>query len=37
TDGRIRLTVEVIYGHAFRPMPKRNSRGEHIIHFNPKP
>jgi malonyl-CoA O-methyltransferase len=35
-DGRISLTVEVIYGHAFRPVPKRNSRGEQIIHFNPK-
>lgn len=34
-DGRIRLTVEVIYGHAFRTEPKRNSRGEQIIRFEP--
>ena len=35
-DGRIRLTVEVIYGHAFRPVPKRNSAGEQIIRFSPR-
>lgn len=35
-DGRIRLTVEVIYGHAFRPVPKRNSQGEQIIRFSPR-
>ena len=32
-DGRIALTIEVIYGHAFRPLPKKNSAGESIIHF----
>ena len=36
SDGRIRLTVEVIYGHAFRPIPKRNQPGEHIIRFEPR-
>jgi malonyl-CoA O-methyltransferase len=36
SDGRIRLTVEVIYGHAFRPIPKRNQQGEHIIRFEPR-
>jgi len=35
-DGRIRLTIEVIYGHAFRPVPKRNSSGEQIIRFSPR-
>ena len=35
-DGRIRLTVEVIYGHAFRPVPRRNSSGEAIIRFEPR-
>jgi malonyl-CoA O-methyltransferase len=35
-EGRIQLTVEVIYGHAFRSEPKRNSRGEQIIRFEPK-
>lgn len=32
-DGRISLTVEVIYGHAFRPLPKKTPSGESIIHF----
>jgi len=36
SDGRIRLTVEVIYGHAFRPVPRRNSYGEAIIRFEPR-
>jgi malonyl-CoA O-methyltransferase len=36
SDGRIRLTVEVIYGHAFRPVPRRNSQGEAIIRFEPR-
>jgi malonyl-CoA O-methyltransferase len=35
-EGRIQLTVEVIYGHAFRSEPKRNSRGEQIIRFEPR-
>lgn len=33
-DGRIPLTFEVIYGHAFRPLPRTNSRGESIIRFD---
>ena len=36
-EGRIRLTIEVVYGHAFRAEPKRNSRGEQIIRFEPRP
>jgi malonyl-CoA O-methyltransferase len=36
SDGRIRLTVEVIYGHAFRPVPRRNDQGEAIIRFEPR-
>ena len=35
-DGRLRLTVEIVYGHAFRAEPKRNSHGEQIIRFEPK-
>jgi len=35
-DGRIRLTIEVIYGHALRPVPKRNSSVEQIIRFSPR-
>jgi len=33
-DGRIPLTLEIIYGHAFRPEPKRNRAGESIIKFD---
>ena len=35
-NGNIRLTVEVIYGHAFRPAPVTTSRGEQIIRFEPR-
>ncbi len=33
--GDLRLTVEVIYGHAFRPQPTTTSRGEQILRFAP--
>jgi len=33
-DGRIPLTFEIIYGHAFRPLARTNSRGETIIRFD---
>jgi malonyl-CoA O-methyltransferase len=33
-DDRIPLTFEVIYGHAFRPVPRTTSRGESIIRFD---
>ena len=32
-DDQISLTVEVIYGHAFLPSPKKTRSGESIIHF----
>lgn len=32
-DGRIPLTFEVIYGHAFRPAPRVTASGEAIIRF----
>ena len=32
-DGRISLTIEVVYGHAFRALPKKTQAGEPIIHF----
>lgn len=35
-DGKIVLTVEVVYGHAFRSAPKMNSRGEAIVRFEPR-
>jgi malonyl-CoA O-methyltransferase len=33
-DGRIGLTFEVIYGHAFRPAPRVTKDGEAIIRFD---
>ncbi|WP_408639499.1 methyltransferase domain-containing protein [Noviherbaspirillum autotrophicum] len=35
-DGKIPLTFEIIYGHAFRPTPTKTSSGEAIIRFNPQ-
>jgi malonyl-CoA O-methyltransferase len=32
-DGRIPLTLEVIYGHAFKPIPKKKNTGESVIQF----
>lgn len=34
-DGKIPLTVEVSYGHAFRPVPRTTASGESIICFDP--
>ncbi len=33
-DGRIPLTFEIIYGHAFRPAPRTTSSGEAIIRLD---
>lgn len=33
-DGRIPLTFEVIYGHAFRPVARKTAAGESIVHLN---
>ncbi len=33
-DGKLGLTLEVIYGHAFRPRPRVTASGEAIIHFD---
>ncbi len=35
-NGDIRLTIEIVYGHAFRPAPVATSRGEQIIRFEPR-
>ncbi|BEV17509.1 methyltransferase domain-containing protein [Herbaspirillum sp. DW155] len=32
-DGKIPLTFEIVYGHAFRPVPKTTAAGESIIRF----
>ncbi|WP_188381351.1 methyltransferase domain-containing protein [Oxalicibacterium faecigallinarum] len=34
SDGKIPLTIEVVYGHAFRPAPRVTSSGESIIRFD---
>jgi malonyl-CoA O-methyltransferase len=34
-DGKLALTFEVIYGHAFRPAPRTTAAGEAIIRFQP--
>lgn len=36
-DGKIPLTFEIIYGHAFRPAPRVISTGESIIRIERKP
>lgn len=33
-DGKIPLTFEIVYGHAFRPVPRTTSSGEAIIRFD---
>ncbi|HEY0060575.1 MAG TPA: methyltransferase domain-containing protein [Telluria sp.] len=35
-DGKLALTFEVIYGHAFRPAPRVTRAGEAIIRFQPR-
>jgi malonyl-CoA O-methyltransferase len=35
-EGRLELSVELVYGHAFRPQPKTTSSGEAIIRFSPR-
>ncbi|MES2325134.1 MAG: methyltransferase domain-containing protein [Pseudomonadota bacterium] len=35
-DGKLGLTFEVIYGHAFRPAPRLTAAGEAIIRFAPR-
>lgn len=34
SDGKIPLTFEVVYGHAFRPAPTKTAHGESIIRFD---
>ena len=33
-DGTLPLTFEIVYGHAFRPVPRTTSSGEAIIRFD---
>jgi len=34
-DGKLHLTCEVVYGHAFRPAPRVTAAGESIVRFDP--
>jgi malonyl-CoA O-methyltransferase len=34
SDGKIILTVEVVYGHAFRPVSRKTAAGESIVRFD---
>jgi malonyl-CoA O-methyltransferase len=36
-DGKLGLSFEVIYGHAFRPAPRVTAAGEAIVRFQPSP
>jgi malonyl-CoA O-methyltransferase len=35
-DGKLGLSFEVIYGHAFRPAPRTTAAGEAIVRFQPR-
>ena len=35
-DGKLGLSFEVIYGHAFRPAPRVTAAGEAIVRFQPR-
>jgi malonyl-CoA O-methyltransferase len=35
-DGKLALSFEIIYGHAFRPAPKVTAAGEAIVRFQPR-
>lgn len=35
-QGKLSLSIEVIYGHAFRPLARTTSRGESIVRFTPR-
>lgn len=37
SDGRIPLTIEVVYGHAFKPQASKRENGESIVQFMPRP
>ena len=34
-DGRIPLTIELVYGHAWKPQPKQTGDGRAIVQFHP--
>ncbi len=36
-DGKLGLSFEVIFGHAFRPAPRVTAAGEAIVRFQPRP
>jgi malonyl-CoA O-methyltransferase len=32
-DGRLPATLEILYGHAWKPQPQKNESGESLVHF----
>jgi malonyl-CoA O-methyltransferase len=34
-QGQLKLSIEVIYGHAFKPIPSKLASGESIVQFHP--
>jgi malonyl-CoA O-methyltransferase len=36
SDGKLGLSFEVIYGHAFLPAPRTTATGEAIVRFQPR-
>jgi malonyl-CoA O-methyltransferase len=32
-EGRLPATLEILYGHAWKPQPQKNEKGEALIHF----
>jgi len=36
-DGRLPVTVEVIYGHAWKAPPRKTADGRTIVRFEPRP
>lgn len=35
-EGRIELSIELVYGHAFKPRPRTTASGEAIVRFAPR-
>ena len=35
-EGRLELSIELVYGHAFKPLPRTTSSGEAIVRFAPR-
>ena len=36
SQGQLRLSIEVVYGHAFKPTPSKLAKGESVVQFHPR-